>query len=603
MQLYANNADSKLNGAISDSTLSLTVLTGAGARFPSPTGGDFFLLTLFDKVGAAEVNHEIVKCAARSGDVLTVVRAQEGTTARAFGDATPIELRVTAGTMASQQDALALSSTSLSGSTTIYANQVIAYTITDFDSFSSYAVSVSAGSATRSGADISFTAPATAQAVTLTITTRGVARAIALTVLPATVAAPAITSPAAAATGITETPTITSSAFATVGLADTHLNSDWELWTGPSRTGIKIASLYASTSSKTSWTIAAGVMAVGTTYYPAVLHRGTSLGDSAWGVSSFTTAANFNSYIATPTATPAAFGDPLEGGFYTGMIWNELVQSASSTVIGTGVKTFAVPSMTGAPIVYAGQTLEVRSRANPNNKMIGTVTGASGAALTLNITSVGGAGTFTDWSIMARYRVIFAPKSSGENASIAYKNANDAAPAACGTLSEGRRATLAMVAAGTSTVYPAAHYCNSLNIAGRTDWYLPSRDELELSWRNLKPTTTANYVSADRPAGATPDYQNLGSYGGTEATHGLNKNNAPAGAAYTSGVPAQTAATAFQTGGTEAFEFGAAYYWSSTEYNASNAWLQYWGSSTPGHQSYNYKAGTYRVRAVRRSVI
>ena len=100
MQLFANNADSKLNGAIDSAALAITVQTGEGARFPNPTGGDFFLVTLFDKVGAAETNHEIVKCTARAGDVLTIVRAQEGTTARAFGNDTPVELRVTAGTMA-----------------------------------------------------------------------------------------------------------------------------------------------------------------------------------------------------------------------------------------------------------------------------------------------------------------------------------------------------------------------------------------------------------------------------------------------------------------------------------------------------------------------
>lgn len=495
-------------------------------------------------------------------------------------------------------------STSLSGNTTIYPNQEIAYTITDFDSFSSYSVSASAGNASISGSTVTFTTPATSGSVTLTVTTNGVARDITLTVLPASVATPAITNPASAATGIADGPTITSSAFDTIGLLDTHLNTDWELWTGPNRTGTKVASLYASTSSKTSWTVSAGVLSVSTTYYPVVLHRGTSLGDSAWGTSSFTTAASFNTYIATPAATPAAFGDAFEGGFYTGMIWNELVQSSTSTIIGTGNKTFAVADMTSAPLVYAGQTLEVRSRANPANKMIGVVTGALGTTLTLNITSVGGSGTFADWSVMAQYRVIVAPKSTGENTAIAYKNANTGAPAACGTLSEGRKATLAMVAADTSTVYPAAHWCNNLSIAGKTDWYLPARDELELCWRNLKPTVDANHVTANRPTAATPNYTNLGSYGDTANTHGLDNNSSPVGAAHTSSVPAQVAAGKnFRTSESEAFAYGSSYYWSSTEYSATYAWYQGWDSSVPGGQYYGYKTSTYCVRAVRRSII
>lgn len=115
MQLFTNNADSALNGAIADNTTSITVVTGDGAKFPSPTGGDFFLLTLFQKLGASETNHEIVKCTARAGDVLTVVRAQEGTTAKAFNNADPVELRVTAGTLASKADAATTQSSLVSG--------------------------------------------------------------------------------------------------------------------------------------------------------------------------------------------------------------------------------------------------------------------------------------------------------------------------------------------------------------------------------------------------------------------------------------------------------------------------------------------------------
>lgn len=97
MQLFANNADSELNGAITSVATSITLKTGGGAKFPTPTGGDFFLVTMFQKVGATELNHEIVKCTARSGDVLTVVRAQEGTTGFAFSNADPVELRFTKG--------------------------------------------------------------------------------------------------------------------------------------------------------------------------------------------------------------------------------------------------------------------------------------------------------------------------------------------------------------------------------------------------------------------------------------------------------------------------------------------------------------------------
>lgn len=309
-------------------------------------------------------------------------------------------------------------------------------------------------------------------------------------------------------------------------------------------------------------------------------------------------------YIPTPAATPS-IGDSFEGGFYTGLIWNQVTQSATSTAIGTGFKTFTVTdNMNVTPLFYIGQSVEVRSRANPaTNRMIGTIDSASGTTLTVNVTSVDGSGTLTDWSIMAKYRVIVAPKSSGENSSKEWKNANTAGPSGVGTLTEGSKATAAMVADGNSTVYPAAHFCNDLSINGYSDWYLPARDELELIWRNLKPATDNNYTTADRPNSPTPNYTNLGSIGTGGTEHGLNYNSDPQGVAYTSGSPAQTSVAAFQTGGAEAMTFGSARYWSSTEYSTTRAWYQFYGTSSPGVQYATDKDNSNYARAVRRSII
>lgn len=305
-------------------------------------------------------------------------------------------------------------------------------------------------------------------------------------------------------------------------------------------------------------------------------------------------------YILTPIATPA-IGASFEGGFYAGLIWNEVTQSSTSTTIATGAKVFSVPDMTVTPLVYKGQSLEVRSRANPDNKMIGTVLGATGTALTLNITSVGGSGTLTDWSIMSKYRVLIAPKATGENSAIAYKNANTAAPSACITLTEGAKATAAMVAAGNSTVYPAAHWCNDLTIAGYTDWYLPARDELELFWRNLKPGTTNNYATTRYVSAIS--YLNLGSLDDASSDNGVNLNSSPQGAAYTTTVPGQTSVTAFQTGGAEAL-IADANYSASTEAAAAAMWQQTTLIANYARQLDGVKTSAFgSIRAVRRSII
>lgn len=96
-QLFTNNAYGTLNGAITNVATSIVLGSGQGARFPSPSGGDYFLVTLVGVNGnGAENAWEIVKCTARSTDTLTVVRAQESTTGVAWSSGARIELRMTA---------------------------------------------------------------------------------------------------------------------------------------------------------------------------------------------------------------------------------------------------------------------------------------------------------------------------------------------------------------------------------------------------------------------------------------------------------------------------------------------------------------------------
>jgi len=89
---FSNNGHSTLASSLSSSATSITVASGHGARFPSLTGSEYFYATLIDSSN----NLEIVKVTARSSDVLTVTRAQESTTARAYAIGDRVELRVTA---------------------------------------------------------------------------------------------------------------------------------------------------------------------------------------------------------------------------------------------------------------------------------------------------------------------------------------------------------------------------------------------------------------------------------------------------------------------------------------------------------------------------
>ena len=108
---FANNAKSTLNGAHNDSTTTIAVVDGS--VFPTLSGADYFYMTLED----VSLNREIVKVTARSGNNLTVVRAQDGTTARSFSTADKAELRIT---VAGLTDIMALASDAIAALSSVY---------------------------------------------------------------------------------------------------------------------------------------------------------------------------------------------------------------------------------------------------------------------------------------------------------------------------------------------------------------------------------------------------------------------------------------------------------------------------------------------------
>jgi hypothetical protein len=88
----ANNASGTIATAISASDTGLALTTGDGTAFPALGIGDYFYATITSSGGT----QEIVKATARSGDSLTIVRAQEGTVPQSFSAGARFELRVTA---------------------------------------------------------------------------------------------------------------------------------------------------------------------------------------------------------------------------------------------------------------------------------------------------------------------------------------------------------------------------------------------------------------------------------------------------------------------------------------------------------------------------
>jgi hypothetical protein len=102
---FINNYATTLVNAVSTTDTTFVL----GTDLPALTAPDYFLLTLFNKSGATESGWEIVKVTSTGtsgGTTVTVVRAQEGTTAGSFAAGNRVEMRLTAGAMTSVQTQL-----------------------------------------------------------------------------------------------------------------------------------------------------------------------------------------------------------------------------------------------------------------------------------------------------------------------------------------------------------------------------------------------------------------------------------------------------------------------------------------------------------------
>lgn len=314
----------------------------------------------------------------------------------------------------------------------------------------------------------------------------------------------------------------------------------------------------------TSYDVPAGVLSQNNTYYWRIRYQNNRGTWSAFSnTTSFSTAITFYNYIPTPQPTPA-IGSAFEGGYYAGvMVWHEQAQSSTSHTIATGSKTFAVPDQAVTPIVYGGQLLTIRSRANPNNFMTGTVTSAIGTSLIVNVTSVGGSGTFTDWSIMARYRLIVAPKASRPTTQVSTTSLQNAVP---NYLAHGHLNTAYLRANYNAATAPQA-WLSNISAGGFSDWYTPAIEELYLILSTMKPTANNTVEDIGGWTTTSPGKGELVSATTTRRS-GLAMNGAPAFAGPTTTTsPGQTTVAAFQNGNSEYIEGaggGNGYLWSSS---------------------------------------
>lgn len=169
------------------------------------------------------------------------------------------------------------------------------------------------------------------------------------------------------------------------------------------------------------------------------------------------------------------------------------------------------------------------------------------------------------------YALIVAPKASGQKYNVRMTSSSGVGATVATSTWDGLSNTNAIAAAG---VGDAAQFCKGLTIGGYTDWAVPAKDQIEMLYRYLKPTTDQNSTG-----------------------YGVNPNsNPPSTTTYTALNPTITAAAAFKTGGSEAFLLPSDYYWGSTMNGGTySTTVNFQTGSAGSSLSYN----SYYVRAVR----
>lgn len=409
---------------------------------------------------------------------------------------------------------------------------------------------------------------------------------------------PVMTSPANGSTNVSTAPQLASSAFAVTGGSDTHASSDWEIWTGPAGTGTRVLNVAGSTSAKTSYQVAVGVLNPNITYYARVRHNATGAGASAWSNDAvFTT----TGVVTKPSITSPANGDTniMDGVTIKSSAF--AVTGATDTQASADWEIWTGPNGTGTR-VYAsiGDAQNKTAITVPTGKLSvnttyytrvrhnGASLGASAWSSDVQFTTAAAflptvAGTPYQGGYYvgrmtqidpatgqpATYALIVAPKSSGE--SVRQLTSNGVA-----SNSDGLANTKAASNAG-------AAWAKSLTIGGYSDWYIPALLEWEMVYRNLKPTNDLN----------TGDY-------------GANNISIPPTNNYTANDPAMTPNPLFSGGGTE--QVSAAYGTSSTQggsgqYTTLITMYQTNGgdwTDQPGAQWPQPSSQSFNVRAVRR---
>lgn len=486
---------------------------------------------------------------------------------------------------------------SLIGPTNVVAGTVNTYTITDYDDFSEYSVMTSVGTVSISDETITLDVPAgSTGTVSLTVRRNTSSRIFQIAIGSSAVVTPTIISPINGATNIPTSVTLQATSFATapIGL-DTQLNSQWQLARDAGFTDIVDGGIVNSGNMSV---FTASNLPRNTQIYARVRYEGNTLGLSAYSptITFLTTNQQINrpsvsivgsavDVNATPTFNSSAFSTtPAGSDTHVASTW-VVRQADDDSVVwqlnnsSTNRTSVTIPN--GVLSTSTTYTIEVQHIGGFGSSMFSeklTFTTAATFVPDTPGTPFGGGYYAGRINIGGQiYALVVAPKALGGESpgTLSWKTVNSNTTGSYSD-NDGWANTTAMETLNIS-IHPAGQFCRNLSIGGYTDWYFPAKDELEILYRNFKPSTMSNNTSS-----------------------GANSSSVPPQGNYTSGNPAQTSIALFKEGAAEAFQ--ASSYWSSTRSGSTAAWFQSFNS---GNQSYinSLVTNSRYVRAIRRVLV